>query len=227
MTHDVVSKTLTRLRELEESGAVTLTSLDLPADTSYERMEALFAYLGAASHTLRWLLGDLVCWGEGVYGDRVYQAAEASGLAEGTLQNYASVCGRIAPDRRDEALSFSIHREVAYLEPPAQVEWLERAKKDGLSVKKLRDLLSEAGLRGPQSEPQWSPGGTASLPPAASTGPEGGAARHPNAVLLATMRDELEEQVTMTSAYDDHVAECERRRDALNWALEALDPELA
>ncbi len=226
------------LRDLELGGAITPTSLQLPDGTSYPKVEALFAYFGKVSHALRWYLGDLICWGEGRYGERIYQASEASGLTPGTLQNYASVCGRVAPDRRREGLSFALHSEVASLEPAEQEAWLARAEDAHWTVKQLRELLHDGGLVVKRESPQWTPlserepqpstdvstspvrqgaVGTASEPSLSESGGTTGAGPPLvpwHATVLAMMRDELP---------DDK----EVQRDALNWALELLAPELA
>jgi hypothetical protein len=47
---------------------------------------------------------------------------------------------------------------------------------------------------------------------------------HPMAVRIARMRDRLSDEITFTAAYDPDV---EADRDALNWALSRLAPELA
>jgi ParB family chromosome partitioning protein len=55
--------------------------------------------------------------------------------------NLASVSRRVAPARRRASLGWSIHAEVAKLEPEQQVEWLDRAEREGLTVEELRGLL--------------------------------------------------------------------------------------
>lgn len=55
-------------------------------------------------------------------------------------------------------------------------------------------------------------------------GPRPGQPPHPQAVRLAILRDRLNDQITFTAAYDPEV---EADRDALNWALSRLAPELA
>lgn len=251
--------TLAMLRDLERAGAITPTALSLPEGTSYPRVEALFAYFGHASHALRFYLGDLICWGEGRYGDKVYQAAEASGLTEGTLQNYASTCGRVAPERRREGLSFAVHAEVASLRPEEQERWLSLAEDKGYTVKQLRELLRDEGLVAPRPQPQWSDktgadadrlGPAASTPEPTAVEPraalaEGGPPMTPGgppeltptlvtdgngyALVLALRRDLLNDRIDRGEHPPSPrpIDYYERERDALNWALEHLAPEMA
>lgn len=208
------SREIALLADLERAGAITATSIDLPEGTSLDRLEALFSYFGSVGSAIRWYVGDLIVWGEGCYGDRVYAAAEATRLSPGTLQNYASVAGRVAPDRRRAELAFSHHQEVAYLEPSVQAHWLDRAVENGWTKKELRELLRDEGVIDSKPGPQWS-----RLDSAASGGPAAGAAPAlppgpptPYPAVLAQLRDRL----------DDNI-----EREALSWALSQLAPELA
>lgn len=101
------------LSELEKAGAITETSLRLPPDIPWDRYEALVTMFGQLHRTSAWLLGDALNYGEKVYGETYAQAATWTGLAEQTLANYASTCGRVPRSRRRSTLSFSVHSEVA------------------------------------------------------------------------------------------------------------------
>jgi hypothetical protein len=126
------------LADLEKSGAATLTSLTLPTDLPWEQYESLAFMLGQLHRTSAWLIGDLLNFGEKVYGETYAQAAEATGLSPGTLQNYTSVCSRIPRSRRRAAVPFSTHAEVAYKEPEEQEEWLNRAEQQRWTKAELR-----------------------------------------------------------------------------------------
>ena len=56
--------------------------------------------------------------------------------------------------QRCDNLSWTHHREVAALKPEKQTHWLERAKKDSLSVRDLRQLIQPkpAEKAGPSKE---------------------------------------------------------------------------
>jgi len=130
------------LSELEKAGAITETSLTLPPDIPWDRYEALVTMFGQLHRTSAWLLGDALNYGEKVYGETYTQAANWTGLAESTLANYASTCGRVPRSRRRSNLSFSVHQEVAWLEPKVQEEWLDKVAHNGWTRSVLREELA-------------------------------------------------------------------------------------
>lgn len=119
---------ITFLRELELSGALTPTSLDLGAqEISFETYEALCGFLGSLGRSFCWWVGDLINWGETVFGEEYAQGVEALGLSPGTCVNYAYTCRQVARSRRRLELSFAHHRVIAPLRPDSQRDWLEKA----------------------------------------------------------------------------------------------------
>lgn len=236
-------------------------SLTLPADLSYETFERLGGMLGQLHAASKWWLADWIAWGEGTYGERVYQAVSATGLSDHTVRLYAAVAGRVAPDRRRANVPFSVHQEVAALDAEQQERWLALAAEKGYTVKTIRELLRDEGLIVARPQPEWTldegGSGDSSVPerPLSSSAHEpastpdgdveagGGAAAapppiprenarflpHPNAVVLAKRRDALSERVDACEhpPSPEPIDKWERERDALNWALEQLAPELA
>lgn len=136
------SQGLQLLSELEKAGAITETSLTLPPDIPWDRYEALVTMFGQLHRTSAWLLGDALNYGEKSYGETYAQATVWTGLAEQTLTNYASVCGRIPRSRRRSDLPFSVHAEIASLEPEQQKEWLKKASEKKWTRSVLRDELA-------------------------------------------------------------------------------------
>jgi hypothetical protein len=131
----------------------TPTSLTLPSDLSQDEWTDIGAELLKAEKSTQWWIGDWWCYGEQKYGERKAKAAAKSWpYAFGTLMNYGSVAGKVAPSLRNEALSFNHHVAVAPLEPRQQKFWLDRAVKGGWSVAKLRQKIqsSEADRNGPE-----------------------------------------------------------------------------
>lgn len=126
------------LADLEAAGAITTTSLSLPPDLPFDQYEALMAMFGQLHRTSAWLIGDGLNFGERVYGETYAQAAAATGLSNGTLMNYASVCAHIPRSRRRANVPFSTHAEVAYLEPEEQDEWLKQAAANKWTKAELR-----------------------------------------------------------------------------------------
>ena len=236
------------LADLEAAGLVTPVSLDLPDEITVAQFDSLCAFFGHLSHATRWWVGDLICWGEGRYRERVAQAATLFGLAEGTCQNYASVCDRVPAKRRRVGVPFHVHQLVASLEPEQQEKWLGEADKNGWSHRETRLAMEAANeAPAPAAQPAWSTAESAATTGAGAAEPGGGAAAAMGApapslngdgptypVVLARVRDRYETQIdarktdgfgnALNLMRDDLL---EEERDALNWALEQLAPELA
>jgi len=96
-------------------------------DLSFTDWAGLGAWLEAVEHGIQWCIGDWLNYGEQAFGEQAAQAIDATGWAIDTLNQYRWVCARVHRDIRRPELTFFHHREVAGLEPSAQVEWLERA----------------------------------------------------------------------------------------------------
>ena len=127
------------LAQLEKAGALTETSLTLPAGTSFDRWEAVLGACGHVKHVTCWLIGDALLFGEAAYGERYAQAVEITGLSPDTLANYASVCRRVPhAHRRGRPLTFGHHAEVAALEPKEQKQWLDKALANDWTRAQLR-----------------------------------------------------------------------------------------
>lgn len=133
---------LQMLAELERTGAITETSLQLPPDVDWDVYESLAYLFGRIHRQSAWVIGDLLNYGEAVYGEKYAQAAESTGLAQSTLENYCSVCNRVPRSRRRKQLAFSIHAEVASLSPTEQTEWLSKAAREGWKRGRIREELA-------------------------------------------------------------------------------------
>ena len=154
------------LGELETAGALTETSLSLSdPEMPFERWEALAEMMGRLRSANCFWIGDLLNFGEGVYGERYAQGMEAFGLEYRTLTNYAYVCRNVARSRRSDRLSFAHHREVAPLDPAEQADWLTNAAEAGWSRSQLRDALRAIPAGG--GEPAEPRGGGVTLEAAA------------------------------------------------------------
>lgn len=117
------------LRALEELGAATETSLDIPLSITYAQFEALGVALSRAHRAVCWMVGDWVNQGEVLFKDeKVYQAVEATGLHPDTVDNYARIARKVPRERRVVGVPFGVHAEVASLEPDQQTLWLEKAR---------------------------------------------------------------------------------------------------
>lgn len=126
---------------LEDSGGVTETTLDLPADVSYDVYTGMGRFLGRIKRSSSWWLGDFLLYGEGTYGERYAQAASETGLDEQALLHYVFVCRSVPPKERRAALSFSTHAEVARLPTRERKAWLDKAEKHGWKRADLRAAM--------------------------------------------------------------------------------------
>lgn len=142
MSEDIVPSSnnqgLALLAKLEAAGAVTETSLTLPPGLPYDQYEALAAMFGQLHRTSQWLIGDLILYGEKVYGETYAQAEKVTKLAPQTLANYASVCNRIPRSRRRPGVNFSLHAEVASRTPDEQKKWLKLSEENHWTRAQLR-----------------------------------------------------------------------------------------
>jgi hypothetical protein len=119
----------------------TATSLTLPVDLLYEDFEAIGEFIGVVRDASNWWLSEWLRQGEMLYGDKVHQAALLTKRAPSTLANIASIAHRIPPERRNPRVSFSVHAEVAALDPDAQTHWLTEAAERNLTRDELRSEI--------------------------------------------------------------------------------------
>lgn len=127
-------------------------ALDLPKGQSFEEWVEAGRNLASANKVLHWWIGDWWAAGSHRYGERAKVAAQGIfGREFQTLANLASVCRAFTTSRRREHLSFSHHAEVAALSPTKADSLLERAEREGWSV---RDLRAEA-IMARESTARW------------------------------------------------------------------------
>lgn len=136
-------KELSLLGELELSGNLTLLGFSLPTDITFDRYEAIGRLFGTAHEALKFAIGDWLLEGTKVFGDDVYQAAEATGISKVSLMQYVRVAERIQMERRHPLLTWSHHRAVVALEPDEQDLWLKRAAESDWSKSVLEEHIRE------------------------------------------------------------------------------------
>ena len=132
------SRGIQLLADLEATGAVTPVALVLPPDIPFDQYLAMATMFSELHKRTAWYIGDLLNYGEKMYGEKYAQAEAVTGLNKTTLMNYASVCGQIPRSQRRPNLNFSIHAEVAYLEPTERKEWLDKAAANDWKREDLR-----------------------------------------------------------------------------------------
>lgn len=112
-------------------------------EPSFAEWSAMMAQVLHVRGALPWWTGDLLTYGECAYGEAYAQAIEVTGYEYQTLANYASVCRRVPPERRQPELSFSHHALVAALLPEDQTYWLHEAWDLYWTTSDLRDALRD------------------------------------------------------------------------------------
>lgn len=108
-------------------------------DMSLEEWAACGHKILRASSSLQWVLGD---WAE--YGDKLGKLkewADANSVNVHTLRKYALVSSKVQRSNRHEKLSWSHHAEVSELPAAKQLEWLELAERESLSVAAMREKI--------------------------------------------------------------------------------------
>lgn len=114
-------------------------SLDIPKGQTFDQWVEMGRSLCEGQKVVNWWIGDWWAAGTHRYGERAKAAAEGVfGREFKTLANAASVCRAFETSRRREVLDWSHHVEVAVLPPEEADALLDRAAKDGLSVRELR-----------------------------------------------------------------------------------------
>lgn len=121
-------------------GELTETSLTLPEGLSRKRWEEVGQTLRAMQRGVQFWVGDWLAYGESNFGEDAFAHLEQS---DKTLANWASTCRHIEPSRRREEVSYSVHAEVAPLEPEEQVNILEEAAREGWTVGQTRERVRE------------------------------------------------------------------------------------
>lgn len=138
-------------------GSVRLLGLELGEhEMTFSEWEGLGRIIGTARRWSAFALGDWLNFGEAMFGEESAQAVEGvpadrydvarrvTGLEQGTLRNYASVCGRVALSRRRVELDFGHHDAVSALEADEQDQWLQRAVDESMTREDLRRAIRGA-----------------------------------------------------------------------------------
>jgi hypothetical protein len=103
--------------------------------------------LGVMGRSAGWWIGDWLSYGNHAFGERYVRASRITGYDAQTLMNMAYVASRFDVSRRHGKLSWSHHAEIAAMAPEEQDHWLERAGKDRLSVRCMREGIRRERLR--------------------------------------------------------------------------------
>ena len=140
---------------LEQAGAVVdavSLRLDHPTDLTWDQYERLGSFLGQLGQAYCWWVGDLLLYGEDLFGEEYAQIEASLPHSLHTLENYRSVAKRIPWNRRRPGLSFGVHETVAYLEPEDRDRWLDKAEDEGWKRDSLREAIRASRELSPVDE---------------------------------------------------------------------------
>jgi hypothetical protein len=121
--------------------ALTPTSWGAHEGMPFSEWVAHGRRLGVMGRGVGWWIGDWLRFGNAAYGERYTAASRTTGYDRQSLMNMVYVASRFEPPRRRERLSWSHHAEIAPFEPAEQDQWLDRAERDRLSVRDLREAI--------------------------------------------------------------------------------------
>ncbi len=96
----------------------------------------------------KYWLGDLMNLTETLFAEEASQLIDQSFLSEKDAKAFMFVAAKVAPSVRAHAQSWDHARVVAGLTPEAQVEWLDRAREDDWTARKLASELAQAKAGG-------------------------------------------------------------------------------
>ena len=86
-------------------------------------------------------IGDLIIFCNYKFGEDFAQVIDPDRYSVKTLQRFAYIADRVPPGNRREELSYSMHVEVAKLDPDSQAQWLQMAIDDKMTVSDLREAM--------------------------------------------------------------------------------------
>jgi hypothetical protein len=128
------------LLALEQSGALTRTSLTLPEGVSEDECENIMGMFKNVGDMKNFAQGDLLIYVKDHYGDDAYvRLIETWGLNFHSMENKMSLCRNVRPSVRRVELSFGHHDVVRGLLPNDQRHYLKLAIDNRWTRQQLRD----------------------------------------------------------------------------------------
>jgi len=124
--------------------ALSETGATFPEGMSFEDWQAAGAELQRYERAVMWWIGDWLRFGERKWGEQYTQAIDTTGKSYQSLRDAHWLSGRFELSRRRDNLTWSHHREVAALEPPAADRLLNLAEQEGWSRADLRKQVNKA-----------------------------------------------------------------------------------
>lgn len=144
-----MSKKLARVAPVEIQpiviGCFTLTAkaMLVKGRPTFAEYQAVGDFIERAHKASGWWVADWLKYGESRddWKQKIDAVMDVTGYAEQTVKNHKYIGENIAPSRRRDDVSFSVHSEVASLDPREQEHWLERAASNGWTQRELRAMI--------------------------------------------------------------------------------------
>jgi N6-adenosine-specific RNA methylase IME4 len=133
------------LAKIESYCELTKTSLIFKRDITKEEWMDGFNSLKKVEGCIQFWIGDFLAYRNqkwGMYDD----ITEETGYDTESLRQYKRVADSIESGTRVPDLSYSHHREVASLPPEKQMEFLNKAAEEKMSVRELREEIRKDGV---------------------------------------------------------------------------------
>lgn len=130
-----------RAWEYREHSLIVLPGL------SWDEWTTLWSTVDQTNRSAQFWAGDALLAGRDAFGERFAQVVDPKYINQ--QRGAMWVCSRIEPSRRKANLSYSLHRELASLEPAEQDRWLALAAADTWTVKDLKEAMARRGNGGP------------------------------------------------------------------------------
>jgi hypothetical protein len=110
-------------------------------DDGLQRLKRIY---GAA----RYWLGDLMNLTEGLFAEEASQLIDESFLSEAEVKAFTFVAAKVQPTARAHAPSWEHAKVVAVLPHEEQLEWLDKARAEAWSARKLASEVAQAKAGG-------------------------------------------------------------------------------
>lgn len=112
---------------------------------SWDEWVSLWRTAEGMHQSSNFYMGDALLAGSREFGERFAQVVDPKYIHQ--QRGAMWVCSRIEPSRRKLSLSFSLHREVASLDPAEQDRWLDLAEQGAWTVKDLKEEMEAERAR--------------------------------------------------------------------------------
>lgn len=117
-----------------------MTGLIIRTDATFDEWLGVFEQAAATHRSINWALGDAIAFGQDRY-EQFSQVVDDKYREQ--HREKAWVSARVPMERRRETCSWSLHREIASLDPEDQIRWLDAAEQGEWTVKTLKDEIAK------------------------------------------------------------------------------------